>query len=94
MHVTFTWEPFYFIDETTSKTDAAGPLILSPGQPVVPPVQPGVTVLLNWSHFKPELANKPDEDVKAHLLRTNDGMDIHAFPRRCQHPEVLSNFGS
>ena len=35
---------------------------------------------LNWSHFKPEFTAKPDEDVEAHLLRTNDWMDTHAFP--------------
>ena len=35
---------------------------------------------LNWSHFKPEFAGKPEEDVEAHLLRTNDWMDIHQFP--------------
>ena len=35
---------------------------------------------LNWSHFKPEYAGKPDEDMKAHLLRTNDWMDTHEFP--------------
>ena len=35
---------------------------------------------LNWSHFKPKYAGKPDEDVEAHLLRTNDWMDTHKFP--------------
>ena len=35
---------------------------------------------LNWSHFKPEFAGKPDEDAEAHLLRTNDWMDTHVFP--------------
>ena len=30
---------------------------------------------LNWSHFKPKYASKPDEDVEAHLL-----MDTHKFP--------------
>ena len=34
---------------------------------------------LNWSHFKPEFAGKSDEDAEAHLLRTNDWIDIHAF---------------
>ena len=34
---------------------------------------------LNWSHFKPEFSGKP-EDAEAHLLRTNDWMDTHAFP--------------
>ena len=35
---------------------------------------------LNWSYFKPEVAGKTDEDVEAHLLRTNDWMDMHNFP--------------
>ena len=35
---------------------------------------------LNWSHFKPEFAGKPDEDMEVHLLRTNDMMDTHTFP--------------
>ena len=35
---------------------------------------------LNWSHFKPEFSGKPDEDVEAHFLMTNDWMDTHAFP--------------
>ena len=58
-------------------------LFVSPAQPIVPPtqpIQPGVVPQLNWSHFKPEVAGKPDEDVEAHLLRTNDWMDTHAFP--------------
>ena len=35
---------------------------------------------LNWSHFKPEYAGKPDKDLKAHLLGLNDWMDTHEFP--------------
>ena len=35
---------------------------------------------LNWLHFKPEVTGKPEEDAEAHLLRTNDLMDKHAFP--------------
>ena len=46
--------------------------------PVVP-MQPGPMPQLNWSHFKPEFTGKPDEDAEAHLLRTNDWMDTHAF---------------
>ena len=34
---------------------------------------------LNWSHFKPEYAGKPDEDTEAHLLRTDDWIDTHKF---------------
>ena len=35
---------------------------------------------LNWSHFKPEFAVKPEEDAEGHLLRTNDWMERHDFP--------------
>ena len=34
---------------------------------------------LNWSHFKPKYAGKPEEDTEAHLLRTNNWMDTHDF---------------
>ena len=52
----------------------------SPAQPAPPPIQPGPMPQLNWSHFKLEFAGKPHEDVEAHLLKTNDWMDTHAFP--------------
>ena len=54
-----------------------------PAQPIVPPTQPikpSPMPQLNWSHFKPEFAGKPDEDAETHLLRTNDWMDTNAFP--------------
>ena len=54
-----------------------------PAQPIVPPIQPiqpASMPQLNWSHFKPEFAGKPDEDAEAHLHRTNDWMDTLAFP--------------
>ena len=35
---------------------------------------------LNWSHFKPEFTEKPEEDAEAHLLRMNDWMGTHPFP--------------
>ena len=35
---------------------------------------------LNLSYFKPEFLAKPEEDVVAHLLRTNDWMKTHNFP--------------
>ena len=42
--------------------------------------QPGQQVVhLNWSYFKPELSGKPDEDTEAHLLCTNDWMNVHHF---------------
>ena len=60
----------------------------APQQPVQPPVPPNQPIpaqsiqhmpQLNWSHFKPEFAGKPDEGAEAHLLRMNDWMDTHAF---------------
>ena len=30
--------------------------------------------------MKPEFSGKPEEDVEAHLLRTNDRMETHKFP--------------
>ena len=44
------------------------------------PVQMANPQQLNWSYFKPEFAGKTDEDAEAHLLRTNDWMDMHNFP--------------
>ena len=41
-------------------------------QPVAPPVKPGPAPQLNWSHFKPEFAGKPDEDAEGHLCRTHN----------------------
>ena len=35
---------------------------------------------LNWSYFKAEFSGKPEEDVEAHLLRTNKWMETHNFP--------------
>ena len=48
-----------------------------PNAPLVPeaPQRPQ----LNWSHFKPEYAGRPDKDAEAHLLRTNNWMDTHKF---------------
>ena len=52
-----------------------------PPPPVLQP-QPGqqAQMHMNWSHFKPEYCSKPEEDVKAYLLRTNDLMTTHDFP--------------
>ena len=36
-------------------------------------------VHLNWSYFKPESSEKPDEDAEAHLLCTSDWMNAHHF---------------
>ena len=34
---------------------------------------------INWSNFKPELSGKPEEDAEAHLLCSNDWMNVHRF---------------
>ena len=51
------------------------------GQQPPPTVVPQQQMRMNWSHFKPEFSGKPDEDVEAHLLRTNDWMTTHDFPK-------------
>ena len=49
----------------------------NPMLPQVPPVQ---MPQLNLSYFKPEFSGKQEEDVEAHLLRTNDWMETHNLP--------------
>ena len=44
------------------------------GQQPPPPAVPQQLIHMNWSHFKPKFSGKPDEDIEAHLLRTNDWM--------------------
>ena len=44
---------------------------MAPGAPQRPQV--------NWSHFKPKFAGKPEKDTEAHLLRRNNWMDTHKF---------------
>ena len=58
----------------TPQAPAAPP----PGQPTAP--QAHVGYQLNWSHFRPEFAGRPEEDAEAHLLHTNDWMNTHNFP--------------
>ena len=36
-------------------------------------------VHLNQSNFKPEFSGKPYEDAEAHLLHSNDWMNVHHF---------------
>ena len=61
------------------------PAVVPPAPPVQLPSPPAQQIQpqmlqLNWSHFKPEYSGKPEEDAEAHLLRTNDWMETHAFP--------------
>ena len=43
-----------------------------PQQPLQPEQAQQVHMHMNWSHFKPQYSGTPEEDVEAHLLRTND----------------------
>ena len=54
------------------------------GQQPPPQIAPQQQMHMNWSHFKPEFSGKPDEDVEAHLLQTNDWMTTHDFPEAVQ----------
>ena len=55
----------------------------NPGNLNLVPAQPPMLMAnnqLNWSHFRPRFSGKPEEDVEAHLLRTEDWMTTHNFP--------------
>ena len=69
--------------------EGGGPAREGRQQPVAAPQQ---IIHMNWSHFKPEFSGRPDEDVEAHLLRTNDWMTMHDFPEGCESSEILFNF--
>ena len=57
-----------------------------PNTPMAPAAAPRPQ--LNWSHFKPEYAGKPEEDAELHLLRMNDWMDTH----NCQDKVKVQRF--
>ena len=44
-------------------------------QPVTPQVAQEPP--LNWSHFRPEFAGKPEKVVEVYLLHTNDWINLH-----------------
>ena len=50
----------------------------------IPQAQPVLVPQLNWSHFKPEFAGKPNEEEEAHLLRMSHWMDTHQFQEGVQ----------
>ena len=60
---------------------------VGPGVPVPNPQpitnQPASQIshqqVLNWSHFKPEFAGRPEDDVEAHHLYTNNWMVTNNF---------------
>ena len=56
------------------------PLHPTPQEHPQPQTGQPVHLHMNWSHFKPEYSGKPEEDVEAHLLRTNDWVNTHDFP--------------
>ena len=71
------------VDPTVAAPLVLAPPAPAPGQPV-PQTQATthahVGQQLIWSHFGPEFTSKPEEDVEAHLLYTNDWMNAHNFP--------------
>ena len=63
-----------------------------PAKPIpTQPIQPAHVPQLNWSHYKPEFAGKPDEDAEAHLLRMNDWKGHACISKRWQDPTFLLN---
>ena len=70
--------------EEPDQIDQIDPPNLPPNQPNQPnqpflPAQMAQPHQLNWSYFKAEFSEKPEEDAEAHLLRTNDWMEAHNF---------------
>ena len=49
--------------------------------------------VLNWSHFRPEITDRSEEDVEAHLLCTNDWINTHNFPGDVQVQRFCFNIG-
>ena len=46
---------------------------------------------LNQSYFKPAFAGKQEEDMEAHLLRTNEWMETHDLPEDTKVKKILFN---
>ena len=65
-----------------SHTWSSGAAPNQPAQPdqAAPQAHIGQQPALNWSHFRPKFTGKPEEDAEAHLLHTNDWMNIQNFP--------------
>ena len=60
-------------------TNPVGPAMPVLNQPALAATQIIHQQALNWSHFKPEFAGRPEEDVEAYLPCTNDWMLTHTF---------------
>ena len=63
----------------SAPADPADPTVHAPNQLAQAAPQIIHQPTLNWSHFKPEFSGRPEEDVKAHLLHTNNWMETHNF---------------
>ena len=68
------------IPHTRNKSNATTNPPANPPNPIQPQSPPVQMPQLNWSYFKPEISGKHEEDAVAHLLQTNDLMEIHNFP--------------
>ena len=59
-----------------------GPAIPVPNPlpvPILPDPQIIHQQMINWCHFKPAFAGRPEEDAEAHHLHANDWMTTHNF---------------
>ena len=62
--------------EEPDQPDQSNQLNLPPNPPQNLPAQIAHPHQLNWSYFKTEFSGKPEEDAWAHLLRTDDWMEL------------------
>ena len=81
-----------------ASANPVGPTLPVPNQPTL--MQPALAApqiihqqVLNWSHFKPEFAGRPEVHAEGHLLHTNDWMVNHTFPQdvkvQCKGANIL-----
>ena len=61
----------------------------NPPNPMQPQAPPAQMPQLSWSYFKPEFSGKPEQDMIAHLLRTNDWMEHTTFQRKQRYRDFV-----
>ena len=76
----------------------SAPPVLPPNQPAepgqaAPQAHIGQQPVLNWLHFRPEFTGKPEEDVEAHLLCTNDWINtLNSAYNEKKYAEILFHY--
>ena len=76
----------------TAPANPAGHVVPVP-YPQSVPIQPAPQIIhqqaINWSYFKPEFAGRPEEDMEAQFLCTNDWMVTHNFQEDVKCKKII-----